>query len=87
MKTSVCFSETVVQMYSSKRSVNRLSHLRQAVKIAHLAAKQQTGITPLGRYITSHRPFMANLLGVARAIFGLPGIFKRVGLSMNQFLD
>jgi len=44
--------------------------------VARLAAKKQTGVVPLGRYITAHGPSMARLLNAARAIFGLPGIFK-----------
>ena len=44
--------------------------------VARLASKQQTGIAMLGCYITAHGPCMARLLNVARAIFGLPGIFK-----------
>jgi len=41
-----------------------------------LAAKQQTGFTPLGCYVTAHGPSMAHLLNAAQAIFGPPGIFK-----------
>jgi len=44
--------------------------------VAHLAAKQQTGVTLLGRYITAHGPSMARLLNLAWAIIRLPGIFK-----------
>jgi len=44
--------------------------------VARLAAKQQTGVAPLGRYITAHDPSMARLLNATWAIFGLPGIFK-----------
>jgi len=46
--------------------------------VAHLGAKQQTGIIPLGLYITAQEPSMAHLLDVARAIFGPPGIFDKV---------
>jgi len=45
-------------------------------KLARLAAKQQKGGAPFGRYITSHGPSMARLLNAARAIFGPPGILK-----------
>jgi len=48
--------------------------------MARLSAKQQTGVVPLGRYITAHGPSMARLLKAARAIFGPPGIFKWEGL-------
>jgi len=44
--------------------------------VAYLAAKQQTGVAPLGGYITAHGPSTACLLNAAQAIFGLPGIFK-----------
>jgi len=36
--------------------------------LARLADKQQTGVSPLGRYITAHGPPMARLLNAARAI-------------------
>jgi len=36
--------------------------------VARLAAKKQTGVVPLGRYITAHGPSMARLLNAARAI-------------------
>ena len=42
--------------------------------VARLAAKQQTGVSLLGRYITAHDPSMARLLNAARAIFGPAGI-------------
>ena len=48
--------------------------------MARLAAKQQTGGAPFGRYITAHDPSMARLHIPARAIFGPPGIFKWEGL-------
>ena len=35
-----------------------------------LAARQQTGVALLGRYIAAHGPSMARLLNTARAIFG-----------------
>jgi len=44
--------------------------------VARLAAKQQTGVAPLGLYITAHGPPIACLLNAARAIFGPPDIFK-----------
>jgi len=44
--------------------------------VAHLAAKQQTGIAPLHYYITTHGPSVVRLLNSAWTIFGLPGIFK-----------
>ena len=44
--------------------------------MARLAAKQQTSVVPLSRCITAHGHSMARLLNAARAIFGLPGIFK-----------
>jgi len=34
--------------------------------VALLAAKQRTGVAPLGRYITTHVPSMARLLNAAR---------------------
>ena len=37
-------------------------------KVARLAAKQQTGVAPFGRYITAHGPSMARLHIAARAI-------------------
>jgi len=48
--------------------------------VARLAAKQQTDVAPLGRYITAHGPSVARLLNAARVIFGQPGILKRKGL-------
>jgi len=44
--------------------------------VARLAAKQQTGIAPLGSYITAHGLSMARLIHVARAIIRSPGIFN-----------
>jgi len=44
--------------------------------VARLAAKQQTGVASLGRYITAHGPSIARLLNAARANFGPPDIFK-----------
>jgi len=44
--------------------------------VARLAAKQQTDVAPLCRYIIAHGPSMTRLLDAARAIFGPPGIFK-----------
>jgi len=44
--------------------------------MVRLAAKLRTGVAPLSRYIITHGPSMARLLNAARAIFGLPGIFK-----------
>jgi len=44
--------------------------------VARLAAKQQTGVAPHGRYITTHGPSMTRGLNATRAIFGLPGILK-----------
>jgi len=38
--------------------------------------KQQIGVAPLFRYITTNGPFMTRLRNAAGAIFGLPGIFK-----------
>jgi len=43
--------------------------------VVRLAAKQQTGITPLGCYIAAHGPCTARLLNVALAIFG-PIVFS-----------
>jgi len=48
--------------------------------VASLAAKQQTGVYPLFRYITANVPSMARLRYAARAIFGLPDICKYEGL-------
>jgi len=45
-------------------------------QVARLATKEQTGVAPLGCYITAHGPSMAHLLNVAWLIFGLPGVFK-----------
>jgi len=44
--------------------------------VARLAAKQQTGVVPLFRYITANGPSMARLRNMARAIFGLSLIRK-----------
>jgi len=44
--------------------------------VTNLAAKWQTGVAPLGRYITALGPFMAFLLNAARAIFDQSGISK-----------
>jgi len=44
--------------------------------VTRLAAKQQTSVVPLGRYITTHGPSIACLLNAARAIYGPPGIFN-----------
>jgi len=44
--------------------------------VARLAAKQQTGVAPLYRYITANDPSIAHLCNAERAIFGLPGICK-----------
>jgi len=44
--------------------------------VARLAAKQQTGVAPLGLYITAHGPSIARLLNAARVVFGPPAIFK-----------
>jgi len=52
--------------------------------VARLAAKQQTGVAPLCRYITAHGPSTDRLLNAARAIFVLPGIFKWEGLGRAQ---
>jgi len=52
--------------------------------VARLVAKEQTGIVPIGHYITAHGPSMARLSDAARAIFGPPGIFKREGLWTNK---
>jgi len=50
--------------------------------VARLAAKQQTGVAPLGHYIIAHGPFLVCLLNAAQAIIGLPGIFKSEGLDL-----
>jgi len=44
--------------------------------VARLAVKQQTGVVPLFRYITTNGPSMVRLRIAARAIFGPPGICK-----------
>ena len=44
--------------------------------VARLDAKQQTGVTLLGLYITELDPSMARLPNEARAIFVPPGILK-----------
>jgi len=44
--------------------------------VARLAAKQQTGVVPLGCYITAHGPSRARLLNATQAIFNPPNIFK-----------
>ena len=48
--------------------------------------KQQTGIAPLGRYITAHCPLMASLHNAARAIFGPSGTLKWEGLLPSVHL-
>jgi len=44
--------------------------------VAHLAAKQQTGVALLFRYIIANGPSMARLRNTARAIFAPLGICK-----------
>jgi len=44
--------------------------------VARLAAKQQTDVASLFRYITANGPCMARLRYATLAIFGPPGICK-----------
>jgi len=41
--------------------------------VALLASKLQTGVAPLGRYITAHGSSLASLFNAVRAIFGPSG--------------
>jgi len=44
--------------------------------VARLAAKQQTGVAPLGCYIADHGPSMARLPNAELVTFGPSGICK-----------
>jgi len=64
----------------------RVPALKVCKSLARLAAKQQTGIAPLGSYITAPGPSMARLINAARAIiYGLAHT-KLPALSISMIL-